>query len=82
MNSIFFQAAGKPVMAVVASMIRDMVCFVPLIVFLPMAFPNVETILYVAPISDLIAMMVTAVLSVFFIRSLNSAETTANNTNY
>ena len=70
MNSIFFQAAGKPGLAVVASMIRDVVCFVPLIIVLPMIYPDVEVILYVAPISDLIAMIVTAVLSVKFVKSL------------
>ena len=78
MNSIFFQAAGKPVLAVVASMIRDVVCFVPLILILPLIFPDVETILYVAPISDVIAMIVTAVLSVTFIKSLKSDEAAEN----
>lgn len=70
MNSIFFQAVGKPIHAVVASMIRDVVCFVPLILILPAIFPSVEAILYAAPISDFIAMVVTAFLSVSFIRSL------------
>lgn len=32
MTSIFFQAVGKPIRAVVASMIRDIVCFIPLII--------------------------------------------------
>ena len=74
MNSIFFQAAGKPGMAVVASMIRDVVCFVPLIIILPLFYPDVETILYAAPISDLIAMIVTVVLSIKFVRSLKESE--------
>lgn len=73
MNSIFFQAVGKPVHAVIASMIRDVVCFVPLILILPAIYPNVELILYAAPISDLIAMIVTAFLSVSFIRSLRES---------
>ena len=76
MNSIFFQAAGKPLLAVIASMIRDVVCFIPLIIILPKFFPDVTTILYVAPISDIIAMIVTAVLSVTFIRSLSDEEIT------
>ena len=71
LNSIFFQAVGKPVYAIVASMIRDVVCFSPLILILPLFIPNVEVILYAAPISDLIAMVVTAFLSVHFIKSLN-----------
>ena len=73
-NSIFFQAAGRSARAVTASMIRDVVCFVPLILLLPMIFPNVETILYVAPISDFIAMVVTAFLSISFVRSLKDTS--------
>ena len=70
MNSIFFRAVGKPMHAVVASVIRDVVCFAPLIMILPLISPDVEIILYAAPISDLIAMVVTAFLSVSFIKSL------------
>ena len=83
MNSIFFQAAGKPIRAVAASMIRDIVCFTPLVLILPAAIPNVETILYAAPISDLIAMIATAFLSISFIKSLAeepSETTTAQDT--
>ena len=78
MNSIFFQAAGKPVLAVIASMVRDVVCFIPLIIILPAIFPDVETILYVAPISDLISMAVTAILTVIFIRSLKDTDEVAS----
>lgn len=70
MNSIFFQAVGRPMHAVIASTVRDVACFVPLIIILPAAFSSVEAILYAAPLSDIIAMIVTAVLSVTFIRSL------------
>ena len=71
-NSIFFQAVGKPIHAVIASMIRDIVCFVPLIIILPKIFPGVESILIAAPISDFIAMVVTAILSISFIKSLRT----------
>jgi Na+-driven multidrug efflux pump len=74
MNSIFFQAAGRPISAVVASLIRDVVCFTPLILILPAIFTDVETILYVAPISDAIAMIATIFLSVSFIKSLKKYE--------
>lgn len=70
MNSIFFQAAGKPVKAVIASLVRDIGCFVPLILILPEFFPTVDTILWVAPLSDFIAMIVTAWLSISFLKSL------------
>jgi Na+-driven multidrug efflux pump len=70
MNCIFFQAAGRPVRAIIVSLARDVACFTPLILILPIFFPNVETILFVAPISDLLAMLVTAFLSISFIKSL------------
>ena len=74
MNSIFFQASGMASRAVVSSLIRDVVCFVPLIIILPKIFTTVESILYAAPISDLIAMIVTAVMSISFVSSLKDDE--------
>jgi putative MATE family efflux protein len=69
-NSIFFQAAGKPKIAVIASLVRDVLCFLPLILLLPSIFKSVEAILYVAPISDFIALTVTAFLSLRFLKAL------------
>ena len=73
-NSIFFQAVGKPIQAAITSMIRDIACFVPLILILPAISQNVESILWSAPISDFIAMIVTAILSTLFIKSLHKTE--------
>ena len=69
MTSIFFQAVGKPIQAVIASMIRDIVCFIPLIVTLPV-FLGIEGILFAAPIADFIAMIVAAALTVAFFKTL------------
>ena len=74
MNSIFFQAVGKPGYAVVSSTVRDVLCFVPLMLILPHISPSVELLLYAAPISDLIAMILTACMSIAFLRSLKKAE--------
>ena len=73
MNSIFFQAVGKPRHAMISSVMRDIVCFTPLILILPAATGNVESLLYSAPLSDLISLLVTAPLSIFFIKSLKEA---------
>ena len=73
-NSIFFQAVGKPIQAAITSMIRDILCFVPFIIVLPLLSQSVEAILWSAPISDFIAMIVTAILSVSFIKSLHKTE--------
>ncbi len=78
MTSIFFQAVGKPIRAVTASMVRDIICFVPLIIVLPMSF-GIRGILFAAPCADLIAMIVAAALTFTFMRTLKgkpSAEET------
>ena len=75
MTSIFFQAVGKPVHAVVASMIRDIVCFIPLIIVYPAVFGGVEAILYAAPSADFLAMIVATALTVPFLKSLRTTPT-------
>ena len=70
-NSIFFQAVGKPVFAVVSSTVRDLACFVPLMLILPRISPSIELLLYASPMSDLIGIAITMCMSVAFIRSLN-----------
>lgn len=80
MTSIFFQAVGKPIRAVVASMIRDIVCFIPLIIIYPILFNGVEGILYAAPSADLLAMIVAAALTITFFRALKTVENTETET--
>ncbi len=77
MTSIFFQAVGKPICAVAASMIRDLVCFLPLILILP-GFFGMEGILFAAPAADFIAMIVSMALTITFMRSLNRASSRKN----
>lgn len=79
MTSIFFQAVGRPIRAVVASMIRDLICFIPLIIILPMFF-GIKGILYAAPAADLISVIVAAVLTVTFMRTLNKKPADEENT--
>lgn len=69
MTSIFFQAVGKPIQAVVSSMIRDIVCFIPLILILPVFF-GIEGILFAAPVADFIAIIVAAILTAVFLKSI------------
>lgn len=70
MSSIFFQAVGKPIFAVLTSLIRDIVCFIPLICIMPI-FMGIDGILWSAPVADAIAMSVTAVLTVVYFVKLN-----------
>ena len=78
MTSIFFQAVGKPVRAIIASLIRDIVCFIPLIIVFPIFF-GIEGILFAAPTADLIAMIVAVILTVTFMKSLKKDNIDGNN---
>lgn len=75
MTSIFFQAVGKPAQAVISSMIRDIICFIPLILILPV-FYGIEGILFAAPIADFIAMIVAVSLTAAYMNTLKG--TTVN----
>lgn len=76
MSSIFFQAVGKPVMAVAASLTRDIVCFIPLVMLLPALFEGAQPgegingILFAAPCADIIGMVVAVLLTVRYFRSM------------
>ena len=77
LTAVFFQSIGKSIRAVVASMIRDIVCFTPLAIGLPYlmeqreAGSGIQGILYAAPIADVVALVVVIVLTVSFFRNLD-----------
>lgn len=80
MSSIFFQAVGKPVMAIVASLTRDIICFVPLVILIPSIVERHQTgngingVLFAAPIADIIGMIVVVCLTVHYFRIMKSDE--------
>lgn len=80
MSSIFFQAVGKPVMAVIASLTRDIVCFVPLVILIPAFFEGnqpgsgIYAILFAAPASDIVGMVVAVCLTVRYFKTMESRE--------
>ena len=77
MTAVFFQSIGKSKYAVMASVIRDIVCFTPLAIILPSVLEGAEVgtgingILYAAPISDLVAVVVILILTISFFQKLN-----------
>ena len=81
MTAIFFQSIDKPVHAVVASLVRDIACFTPLALILPAIMENqqpgsgINGILFAAPISDLVALVVVLCLTISFFRGIKKAET-------
>lgn len=82
MTAVFFQSIGKSVRAVLASLVRDIVCFTPIAILLPLimesAHPGsgINGILFASPIADAAALVVIVILTVPFYRSLKDrAET-------
>lgn len=78
MTTVFFQSIGKSLHAVVTSLIRDIVCFTPLAIFLSAALERQESasgingILVAAPLADAVAAIVILCLSISFFRTLGS----------
>lgn len=82
-SSIFFQSVGRPVQAAVVSLVRDLVCFIPLVIALPVAY-GIDGALYSAPIADAVATAVAIPLVVIFfvkfkkeVKDANSAVPTS-----
>lgn len=73
-SSIFFQAVGNPIKASIVSLTRDIVCFVPLVIILPI-YMGVEGALYAAPIADFIGIIITIILLILFFHKLGKEET-------
>ena len=80
MTAVFFQSIDKPVNAVIAALVRDIVCFTPLALILPAILEKAEPgsgingILYAAPISDFVALIAILALTVPFFRQIRKQE--------
>lgn len=72
-SSIFFQAVGQPFKAAMVSLVRDLVCFVPLAIILP-KFMGIKGILYAAPVSDIIGLCITIPNIVLFFKKLDKED--------
>ena len=70
MTSIFFQAVGQPAKAAIISLTRDIVCFVPLVILLPIKM-EITGILWAAPIADGIGMIISMIFVTLFLKSLD-----------
>lgn len=77
--SIFFQAVGEPLKATIASLVRDIVCFVPLVLILP-NFMGVTGVLWAAPISDVIGIVISAALVAKYLQKLGKDAQKSTNT--
>ncbi|MBQ9072593.1 MAG: MATE family efflux transporter [Bacilli bacterium] len=73
MTSIFFQAVGDPVKAAITSLLRDIVCFVPMVIILPKFF-GVKGALYASPVADVVGIIVSSILVVVFFKKISSTK--------
>ncbi len=80
MSSIFFQAVGEPVKATIASLTRDLLLFVPLVIILPKYY-GIKGVLVSAPIADFFGLIVTVILLIIFFKSLNKTKKTIEEVN-
>ena len=82
MTAVFFQSIGKSIRAVVASLIRDILCFTPVVIILSSVLEGNEAgsgingILYAAPIADFISIFVILILTLTFFKGLSKLEAT------
>ena len=80
MTTVFFQSIGKSFQAVATSLIRDIVCFTPIAIFLSAGLEQqapgsgINGILLAAPISDAVAAVVILILTVIFFRNLGKSH--------
>ena len=80
MTAVFFQSIGKSVHAVVASLIRDIVCFCVLAIVLPgimesaVSGSGINGVLLAAPIADIAALIVVLVLTISFFKNLGKEK--------
>ncbi len=67
-SSNFFSAIGKPLKGLLLSMTRQVFFLIPLTLILPLFINGLDGVLYAAPVSDLLAFLLTLV---FIIKELN-----------
>lgn len=80
MTTVFFQSINKPFFAVCASIVRDIIAFTPITIFLSIYLENKEAglgingILYASPIADIVALIVIVIITLVFFIGLNKSS--------
>ena len=72
-TSIFFQAVGRTINSSIVSLIRDIICFIPLVICLPLGL-GIDGILYAAPISDAVGIIIVIILLCLFLKRNKSSK--------
>ena len=71
--STFFTSIGKPIKGVFLSLTRQIIFFLPLLLFLPMIF-NIDGVIYTGPIADLLAAIVAVFMAVHEFKIMRTLE--------
>ena len=80
MTAVFFQSIDQPIRAVLASLIRDIICFTPLVLTLSFVLEKNEVgsgingILYAAPVADFVSIFVIAILTISFFKKVSKEK--------
>lgn len=78
MSSIFFQSCGQPVKAMISSLLRDLLFFVPAVIILPLiaeskeAGSGVVALLYAPMIADILATFIAVGITIKLFKELDS----------
>lgn len=77
--AIFFQAVGEPLKATIISLIRDLICFVPIVLIMPNKL-GIMGVLWSAPIADILGLLVASTLIILFFKNINKLGEKQENT--
>ena len=77
--AIFFQAVGEPLKATIISLIRDLICFVPIVLIIPNKL-GIMGVLWSAPIADILGLLVASTLIIIFFKNINKLGEKQENT--
>ncbi len=69
-TAIFLQSISSPIKSTLLSLTRDVICFVPLTICLPMAL-GIEGVLWAAPIADAVSMILAVIFIVLEFKKMN-----------
>lgn len=79
-GSTFFQATGKPIQATILSLSRQVLMFIPLLLILP-RFWGIEGVWRTPPISDTLAVLLTASMVFWELRKMSRQPQTSSGEN-
>ena len=76
-SAIFLQSISAPLKATMLSLTRDVICFVPFTICLPMAL-GIDGVLWAAPISDGISIILTVIFILLEFKKMDKLEANKN----